>query len=222
MRISILVASFGDQQWDLLARRRALPSTEGQAAHEVVRIHDPEATLAQVRNRCAEEASGTHLLFVDADDELQPRFCEEIAAAGAGTTRTLLTPSVQYVRGTTRKQAPKIWPEMEITKGNWMIIGTVVPRDLFLRVGGFREYEWSEDWALWAMCLEAGADVIKVPSAVYTAYVQMRSRNRNKPRATVLYWHERIGHDIWPHLYEPPTAEEDERRMLATNHVRFV
>ncbi len=222
MKTSIVVATFGEQHWEHLARRRALPSAEAQGAHEVIHVHDPDATLAQARNRGAEQATGSHLLFLDADDELSPGFCDEIMKAGARTKKTLLTPSVQYVRGTTRKQAPMIWPEMEITKGNWMIIGTVVPRDLFLEVGGFREYEWSEDWALWAMCLEAGADVIKVPTAVYTAYVQMRSRNRNKPRRLILYWHQKIGSDIWPHLYEAPTADEDSRRLLATNQVRFV
>ena len=228
MKISALICTFGTAKWEHLARTRALPSVDGQGFHEVIVLHLPDATLAQVRNAAAEQATGDHLCFIDGDDLLQPGFHGQVQRAGGGKDGAhLFTPSVQYVRGEgsgqrrgERTWPAKIWPEIDIHDGNWMIIGTVVPRDLFLEVGGFREYAWSEDWAVWAMCMEAGAVPVKVPEAVYVAHVNHKSRNRSRVRAEVLYWHMRIGHDLWPDLYEQPTELEDERQALGTNHVR--
>lgn len=222
MKLSILISTHGTEEWRRLALRRAVPSAENQGAHEVLVLHEPKATLAEVRNANAEQATGDYLLYLDGDDELDPGFVNAITRAEAEITPAvvpLLTPSVSYVRGMTRKQ-PKIWPEMDIRNGNWMIIGTVVPRTVAIAIGGFREYGWSEDWAFWAMCMEAGATPVKVPDAIYIAHVNHKSRNRSKSRQEVLFWHQRIGADIWERIYESPTAEEDAKHALLTGHVR--
>lgn len=224
MKLSILISTHGTEEWRRLALRRAAPSAESQGAHEVLVLHEPKATLAEVRNANAARATGDFLLFLDGDDELDPGFVDEISRAHAelpASTVPLLTPSVAYVRGMTRKQ-PKIWPEIDIRDGNWMIIGTVVPRDLVAAVGGFREYGWSEDWGFWGMCMEAGATPVKVPDAVYVAHVNNRSRNRSKSRHQILFWHQAIGADVWPHIYESPTPEEHANQALLTGHVRRV
>jgi hypothetical protein len=222
VKLSILISTHGSEEWRRLALRRAVPSAENQGSHEVLVLHEPKATLAEVRNANAEQATGDFLLYLDGDDELDPGFVEAISQAHAELPPAvvpLLTPSVSYVRGMTRKQ-PKIWPEIDIRNGNWMIIGTVVPRDLVLSFGGFREYGWSEDWGFWAMCMEAGATPVKVPEAIYVAHVNHKSRNRSRSRQEVLFWHQAIGHDVWPHIYERPTDEEVSRSALLTGHVR--
>jgi len=225
MKVSAIIASFGAHKWGHLARTRALPSVEGQGFHEVICRHEEGATLAQVRNACAEEATGDYLLYVDADDSLDAGFLRSITSSymeNGEPDNCLFTPAVQYVRGNTRKGTARIWPEVDIHDGNWMIIGTAVPRRTFLEVGGFREYGWSEDWATWALCMEAGSVPVKVPDAVYLAYISQNSRNRGKSRATMLHWHQAIGHDIWPHLYESPTEEEHAMKKLSTNHIRRI
>lgn len=220
--ISCIVATFGAPEWEALAKQRAVPSTEGQGLLEVIQIHLPDGTLAQARNLGALHAHGDWLLYLDADDELEPGFVdamkEAIEALDRGQ-RALLTPAVAYFNGRTTPR-PKLWPRMDIRDGNWMIIGTLVQRDLFHEVGGFREYAWSEDWALWGACMNAGAIAVEVPAAVYRAHITPKSRNRNKPRQMVLYWHSRIGHDLWPEIYVAPTEREDEEQMLATGTVR--
>jgi glycosyltransferase involved in cell wall biosynthesis len=219
--ISCIVATFGVSSWEHLAKQRAIPSTEDQGLLEVISIHLPEGTLAQARNLGALHAHGDWLLFLDADDELRPGFIlamnEALEQLEPGQ-RALLTPAVAYLHGRTVPR-PKIWPRMDIRDGNWMIIGTLVQRDLFHEVGGFREYGWSEDWALWGACMKAGAIAVEVPDAVYVAHITAKSRNRNKPRQMILYWHARIGHDLWPEIYACPSEEEDAAQLLATGSV---
>lgn len=85
-----------------------------------------------------------------------------------------------------------IWPEMDLRLGNWLVIGTLVQRQVFVEVGGFREWPLYEDWCLWQRCWKAGAEPVKVPDAVYVARVRGASRNRQPSRAEKLRIHGEI------------------------------
>jgi glycosyltransferase involved in cell wall biosynthesis len=220
--ISCIVATYGRQIWPNMAAERAIPSTLGQGFLEVIDSHQPDGTLAQARNMGASMATGEWLLFLDADDELAQGFGEEMILA---TTHTkprpaLFTPAVQYVRGKQRPK-PTIWPRMDFKVGNWCVIGTLIERKLFHELGGFREYGLYEDYALWAMASVAGAEVFEVPEAIYIAHFQTRSRNRAPDKNEKLYWHQRIGRDVWPDHFAEIDPSEDANRRLTTNHLRF-
>ena len=219
MKVSVLIACYGDEKWHRLALRRAFPSTEQQGAHEVIVEYEPDGTIASCRNQAVHQASGDLLVFLDADDELAPGYVSAISAAARHNH--LLTPMVSYVHGR-KPQLPKFWPEIPLDQGNWLVIGTAVPRDLFLEVGGFEEnIHGFEDWSLFARCWKAGAEITKVPEAVYIAHVSGGSRNRKMGRRTCLYWHQRIGHNVFPEKYEAPTADEDHAMSLSTKTLRF-
>lgn len=222
MTITAIIASFGDRYWEMLGKVRAEASTVGQGFDEVIRKFDPDMTLAEVRNAAAREATSDYLFFLDADDEISPGFANAmrgvLAEQPAG--EYLLTPSIRYGAGRVFSP-PRFWPEIEAVDGNWLVVGTLVPRRIFELVGGWDEYELYEDWALWAKCVIAGTSIVKVPEAEYLVHVTANSRNRGKPRKTYLYWRQRIGADIWPDLYLPPTEEEDAARQLETP-LRFV
>ena len=216
MKISVLISSFGERKWERLARNRARPSVAGQGFHEVLLLHEPDMTLAEVRNANATRATGDYLCHLDADDQLASGFADAMHAALAGLEGDyLLTPAIQYGAGK-KFSTPRFWPEIEIETGNWMVIGTLVPRHIFESAGGWVEYELYEDWATWAKCLQQGASIIKVPEAHYMAHVSAGSRNRGKSRKTYSYWRQRIGADIWPDLYCATTEEEDATCELAT------
>jgi glycosyltransferase involved in cell wall biosynthesis len=225
MSISVVVATFGDEKWQRLAQTRAIPSTAGQSFDEVIAVHLPHGTLAEARNEGAERAGGDWLLFLDADDELGPDFAEHmLAAVGAAAPADpppLFTPAACYARRSIRP-APRIWQRMDFKTGNWCVIGTLISRQLFHVLGGFREYGLYEDYALWALADRAGAEVVEVPEAVYVAHFQPKSRNRQGDKQRRLYWHQAIGHDVWPDHYDATTPDEDEKERLGTLHLRLL
>lgn len=193
MKISVLVASFGAEHWRNLALSVACPSAQGQGAHEVLCWHGRDSTLAAVRNDLAARATGDVLCFVDADDRLGDGYLDAMRYAhmergDAETwTRRLLVPSVQYVRDGRCVGEAAIpnrggWPEV-----NECVIGTLVPRALFLEVGGFRDtladgtpLTSIEDYDAFLRMYDAGARLVYVPAAVYCATVNAGSRNADQ------------------------------------------
>ncbi len=176
--ISILICSHGDEKWQDLAMTRAWPSTEGQGA-EVDVLHEPDCSLTQTRNLAASHATADWLCFLDADDELAPGYMNAMRAAiGRYETAStwppappLFAPAVEYVMPNGVRTEPAIpnrsrWPDM-----NECVIGTLVDRRQFMRVGWFRELPSLEDYDLWLRCVKEGATIVHVPDAVYVAHV---------------------------------------------------
>ena len=201
---SIIIATYGDDSWEALAHSRALPSARSQPAHEVLIGHDPEGSVSSERNALAAEADGDWLCFLDGDDELAPGYLDAMQRAlrqerRANGTPLLLTPAVSYVR----KNLPgptKFWPECSLETGNWLVIGTLVPRKLFLKVGGFRDFAHGlEDWNLWARCVRAGARIVKVRQAVYLAHWNSKSKHRElaQNRSDYMVEYEKARLDAW-------------------------
>lgn len=221
MKLSILVSTHGTEEWRRLALSRAVPSAEDQGAHEVLVLHEPNATLAEVRNANAERATGDYLVFLDGDDELGDGYADATAAAIAKTKKpALFTPAVIYARRNVRP-TPKIWPRMDFKVGNWCVIGTAISKDMFTAVGGFREYKLYEDYALWAMAeAKFDVDVVEVPDAIYVAHFNQKSRNRTPGPRERFFWHQQIGADVWPESFEQPTDEEALTHRLSTQYLR--
>jgi GT2 family glycosyltransferase len=190
MSFTIVIATHGEQHWEDLALSRALPSAQAQGC-DVLIGHDPDGTRAEVRNALSAKAAGDWIITLDADDELAPGYVTAMGKVLYPKTH-LLTPMVQYVkRG--RAQRPEFMPEIPLEQGNWMVVGTAVPRGLFLEIGGWRTFTGSgvlnqwDDWDLWIRCVKAGAGIVKVPDAVYVAHVSV-SPHYARTRAQTEAW----------------------------------
>lgn len=192
MDVTVIVGTFGPHFWVDMALNRAIPSAKDQAPV----IHRHADTLANARNDGAYLAETEWLCFLDADDELAPGYMDAMERG----TADLRGPSVSYtaegrsrppyvprVAGHTHECAGTCLPQ-----GNWLLIGTLVRRDLFLEAGGFAEYPVYEDWGLWLACWRHGATVEAVPDAVYLAHVRPESRNRGLPIDFKNHWHREI------------------------------
>lgn len=205
MEVSIIIATHGDESWSELAHMRPLPSAQAQDC-EVLIGHDPDGNRATVRNALAEKASGDWLCFLDGDDELSAGYVKAMQAAYAKEEGLcMLTPRVSYVvKG--RPRPAKFWPVTDTWSGNWMVVGTLVPTELFMGLGGWREFsvdDWNEwdDWELWIRCQKAGARPVKVKDAVYIAHQEKTSRHRSLDLEHKLRWTYEIGRLHYPEHY---------------------
>jgi len=214
VKVTIVIPTFGDEEWAALALERALPSAETQGC-EVVIGHDPGGTASSTRNDLALRAHGDYVCFLDADDELGPGYIEAMRRAYERERRDdgtplLLTPAIKRVG---RRHTPAhLIPECSLINANWLVISTLVPRDLFLQVGGFPEYPIYEDWALMCKLAQAGAHAVQVSEAVLTIHEGRRlGRNSAMHPHERTEWHFRIGADLWPEHYDQLRY----RKMLA-------
>lgn len=195
MDVTITIATYGSEEWVKLARERAIPSAEAQGCKV---IHRHGATLAQARNETLSLVDSEWVVHLDADDELEPGY---IAAMGEGTA-DLRAPRVRYSACAPPK-VPKVWQHTHdctagcLVEGNWLIVGTAARADLLRSVGGWEEWGWSEDWAIWLRCHLAGATVEAIPQAVYRAHKSRGSRNHTS-NAEKMRWHREIERAILP------------------------
>ena len=199
--MDVVVATFGGPEWAQLARQRAFPSAIGQADN-VFLAHS--ATLARARNAGLEQVESDFVVFLDADDELEPGYLDAMESA-AGDMRA---PRVRYVSGNfERLPAYPVVPGHRhdcetacLEDGNFLVIGTAIRTELAREVGGFREEPIYEDWSLFLRCARAGGTVERVPDAIYRAHVRDDSRNRSPAMEWKNAWHRRI------HAEEGPLA----------------
>lgn len=199
MSIEVIIATYGDDAWRTLALQRAYVSVQEQGPdHSRILHHDPWGTRATSLNDGAARTTGEWLIFLDADDELAPGYLGAMRRALEQQTdgkQSLFTPAVQQIRK--GRPGPPIFFDRGISlrDDNWLVIGTMIHRDLFHRVGGFPEYPHGfEDWALWSKCFRLGATVVKVPDAVYRYYHNPQSAHKRgwRDRKTQVATHLRI------------------------------
>ena len=194
MDVTVVVATFGDPSWVVLARERAIPSAQATGV-PVVHVH--RDTLHDARNAGLDLVETEWVCHLDADDELEDGYFEHMAAG----TADVRAPAVRYVQTRyhrPRPYVPKVAGHQHdcqdwcLIDGNWLVVGSVARTDLLRRVGGWRDYEWSEDWDLWLRCHLAGASIEAIPNAVYRAHVRSDSRNRGAARDVRLAAHHAI------------------------------
>jgi cellulose synthase/poly-beta-1,6-N-acetylglucosamine synthase-like glycosyltransferase len=165
-------------------------------AEKVTWVHSHRATLAEARNATLEHVETEWVVFLDADDELEPGY---VAALGRGTA-DVRGPIVRYMLDGQERNLwqPRVFGHEHdctaacLEAGNWLVIGSAVRADLLRAVGGFRDFNWSEDWDLWLRCRAAGATFELIPDAVYRAHVRPDSRNRAPDRAAKVAAHREI------------------------------
>lgn len=195
MDVTIVVATYGTQEWVALAHQRALPSARAQ---NVPVIHHHADTLHDARNGAVAQVETDWVIHLDADDELEPGYVEEMSR-GSSDVRA---PSVRYIQRAGQQLQPATMPRVAghthrcqaacLEYGNWLVVGSAVRTELVRYVGGWRDFPWSEDYDLWARCYLAGADIEAVPDAVYRAWVRRGSRNRSMRQAGRLEAHRAI------------------------------
>lgn len=193
MDVTVAVATFGADEWADLAADRAIPSVK---ALGVPVVHCHGDTLHGARNGALDLVDTEWVCHLDADDELEQGYFDAMAAG----TADVRAPSVRYLypHHIFRPKVPKVSGHEHdcaadcLTEGNWLVVGSVARAQLLRDVGGWRDFDWSEDWDLWLRCYLAGASIEAVRSAIYRAHARPDSRNRGADHATKLAAHHAI------------------------------
>ena len=184
MEATVIIGTFGNPSWHTMGCTRAGPTVEAQTVPtDHLHIHGPD--LASARNQGAAEASTDWICFLDADDQLDPGYIEAMLAADGDIRR----PATRGYHPTTGVVEPPVMiPRRPILEANFVVIGALVRRDLFLEVGGFDPtLPCLEDWDLWIRMTRAGATIVDVPDAVYQVTVYPNSRNQNPKTHAAAY-----------------------------------
>lgn len=190
------VATFGGEEWMRLASARAVPSALAQVSYRHV-VYRHGETLHEARNAALAAVETEWVCFLDADDELERGYLDAMATG----TADVRAPAVRYVHPGGAAQTPRV-PNVAghshacvaecLPFGNWLVVGSLVRAGLVRRVGGWRDFDWSEDWDLWLRCHLAGATFEAIPAAIYRAHVRRDSRNRAASRPARLAAHRAI------------------------------
>lgn len=180
--VSVVISIFGDMDvWRPLAHR-AMASAHAQTK-ECEIVYSEGETLAEARNSGVEKANGDLIILLDADDELDVNYVEEMSKRShyGYPNFCLLQPATLGVANGKEDANPVLIPEKPLDQGNFLVIGTAFHKALFNKVGGFQEWPFYEDWALfWKM--SEYADIFSVPEAVYRVHVTKGSRNDVPPK----------------------------------------
>lgn len=210
--VTIVVATYGENGWDEIAERCAVPSALKQGV-DVISVHLPTGTLAEARNEALRRVRTEFVIFLDGDDELEPGYVDAMATGTADLRAPALT---QYYRGSlfTEPFMPKVFMHRHdcepdcLRVGNWLVIGTCARAQLLRDVGGWEEWPWSEDWQLWAKAWKAGASVEAIPDAVYKAHIASNGRNRQYSTFQIRQIHRDIEMSVWGDLVDPQQHPE--------------
>lgn len=183
--VAVLIPTFGDAaRWNGLAAR-ALASVANQTRppDEVIRHHfhsveDPKA-LGTMRNFLAAHATAEWICFLDADDEIEPGYLEAMLSS-SGDVRI---PMLRLCCGTPDEKIKlpepfEVPPKANLLEGNHIVIGALIRRDAFLKLGGFDDFEVAEDWTLWLKAWLAGAKMNLVQGAIYRQNWRPGGRNQ--------------------------------------------
>lgn len=190
MDVTVCVGTYGEEWWRELAQERAIPSVPNGTPT----IHVHGESLAGARNEAASNAETEWLCFLDGDDQLSPDYFEHMARG----TCDLRGPSCRYATRHPSPRMPTVWKIGDLYDLNYLVIGTLVRREMFFAAGGFGDEPVYEDYALWCRCAKLGATSEIIPGAVYLAWRRSNSRNRSHSMRFKNEWHYRIRNEVWP------------------------
>lgn len=195
MDATVVIGTHGSDRWLQLAERVAVPSAE-RLGVPVVHHHDAAGTVASARNAGAGRARSEWLIFLDADDELEPGYLEALDAPDV--LSDLRAPAIRYVEPDWwLLPAPLVLSDRDIDTVNPCCIGTAIRSAMFADIGGFWEWPAWEDWCLFRRAWLRGATIEHVPGAVYRANVNDLGRNSTVENPHRLHRQIRRRHAEW-------------------------
>lgn len=182
MNCTVVVATCGSDWWKS-AGDAAAETVQGA---RIVRIHDPNGTVAGVRNAGLEQVTTEFVCWLDADDSLTPNYFDNMTGNAdirqpntPGWNRGQLTPPQCHHHGTPHGARREC-----LEYGNPFSAGAVIRTELAVRHPWDERWPVLEDFAFWRrICADPTVTVECVPAVYLTrARSNPTPRNRSLPR----------------------------------------
>jgi GT2 family glycosyltransferase len=191
--VGVAIGTFGEfDTWAPFAQR-AIRSIDRQTVlPRVAWVHS--TSLAAARNEAVQALDAEWVVICDADDELDRWYIESMLAADGEIRR----PATLGVYDDGREDdEPVMIPVRDLRVANYIVIGAMFSRQMFLDINGFDEsLPCIEDWDLWQRLVRHGARVVDVPNAIYRVHVRNGSRNQNTSQHAAAYRTIRAKHTL--------------------------
>jgi hypothetical protein len=161
--------------------QRALHSVKMQSRQPEKVIISIADNLQEARNNEGLRATTSHIIFLDADDELQQRYIESMCK-GTGHVRV---PKVYRFSDNGACDTDQFWyTPRPLIQGNYIVVGAMIRADVFKLVGGFRDLPMLEDWDLWLRIEEKCCSFVQCPEAIY--HIHVREGRNSQDQAVMI------------------------------------
>lgn len=174
MTIGVVISTFGSDEWASRGRKLADYTVTHNSADEVLHVHSD--SLASARNEGAGKIGTDHIIFLDADDRLQPQYCD-ILRENLVDDNLLYQPETLgwYKETDTYDKFSNFIEDRDMNVSNNLVIGTAITAKHF--VGFDEKLDALEDWEFFLRMILNGAKVKQCPGMVYVVGVNQDSRN---------------------------------------------
>lgn len=185
--VTVVVATHGDSNWEAMGNEAAKSAEKAGAT--VVRVHEQDSTLSQVRNKGLERVTTEYVTFLDADDNISEDYFNVTTNSDVTVTK------ISY--GGSRPQHVTVYRHNEaryghagqlcssecLKTGNFVHIGAIIKTEV-AKKARFREYAIYEDWAYFLELSLIGA-TFGYADTVYKASVRINRSHRNRSMAMI-------------------------------------
>lgn len=168
--------------------------------HEIIIVHDgcekfmtekgaTNIILTENRGVCnarmvgAKVSTGDYLLFVDADDKMPEIYIHELVKKIKKGNEIVYPDCILWsswgnsgMKNCYQQMPHKITWQL-LVKQNWVLVTSLIPRELFLRLGGFHVYPIFEDWEFFQR-----AFLHKTPFVKADTWLSYRQRTASRNR----------------------------------------
>ncbi len=183
-------------------------SREVARRYPVTLVEQSNQGVSAARNHGAQVARGERLVFLDADDVLEPTYVERCSDAldAAPPHVAYAYTQMRYFGAAEGLHASRPFSRRRVLRGNLVNASAMLRRSAFEHVGGFST-AWRtahEDCELWVRLLAHGFEGVLVPAPLLGYRRHAASRNTlSDAQIAALDWRLRV---TYPRLYWPQIA----------------
>jgi|GEM_PF-906877 len=171
-------------------------------ADRVTIVDQKNQGLVQTKNNGLGIAKSDWIVFLDADDTMQPTFLEELYRAGRRTNAHVVYSAMRFTGYEDGVFWSRPYTRRSLRKGNYINNSALMRRDMLLSIGGYKKEmaHGYEDWELYLSLAELGKKFRYVAKPLLF-YRRHRDTSRDKAAQKGLRETKRLVKQLHPRLF---------------------